>query len=403
VGPGKIEFAPERDHEIFEQVPASAAVFAVSGPAGDPYVSKTSNLRRRLLRLLGEPAEHSRKLSLRDRVTQIEYWPTASDFESWLVLYRVLRERFPDKYRERLRLRFAPLIKLNLDNPYPRAYVTTRVGRLNSKSFYYGPFRSRDAAERFLNDSLDFFKMRRCVDDLAPDPSFPGCIYSEMKMCLAPCFRGCTDEQYAAEAARVARYFDSEGASLERELVAERDEASERLEFEAASALHARIEKAGAATAQRPEIARRVDLLSALIVQRSSEPGSVNLFVVEAGRISPAIAFRVSAQPVLAAENHGRKAHSHAHSPVHSMEARIEEALAMRPAMPTSTAGEVMEHLALLKRWYFRGSRTGEIFLADERGELPMRRIVRGISRVYRGEAAEAQAPPAVVQISGAQ
>jgi hypothetical protein len=30
-----------------------------------------------------------------------------------------------------------------------------------------------------------------------------------------------------------------------------------------------------------------------------------------------------------------------------------------------------------------------EIFLADEKNFLPMRRIVRGISRVYRGEAPE--------------
>ena len=64
-------------------------------------------------------------------------------------------------------------------------------------ALYYGPFVSRIAAEKFMNDSLDFFKMRRCVDDLHPDPKFPGCIYSEMKMCLAPCFKGCTDEEYA--------------------------------------------------------------------------------------------------------------------------------------------------------------------------------------------------------------
>jgi hypothetical protein len=53
-----------------------------------------------------------------------------------------------------------------------------------------------------------------------------------------------------------------------------------------------------------------------------------------------------------------------------------------------------MEHLALLKRWYYRGSRMGEVFFADAKGELPMRRIVRGISRVFRGEKAEAEVKP---------
>jgi hypothetical protein len=48
-----------------------------------------------------------------------------------------------------------------------------------------------------------------------------------------------------------------------------------------------------------------------------------------------------------------------------------------------------MEHLAILKRWCYRGTRAGEIFFADARGELPMRRLVRGIGRVYKGEAPE--------------
>ena len=61
---------------------------------------------------------------------------------------------------------------------------------------------------------------------------------------------------------------------------------------------------------------------------------------------------------------------------------------------------ETMEHLAMLKRWYYRGSRLGEIFFADDKGILPMRRVVRGISRVYRGEKAEDK-PTTEAQIPG--
>ena len=76
------------------------------------------------------------------------------------------------------------------------------------------------------------------------------------------------------------------------------------------------------------------------------------------------------------------------------MEARIQAALAeFLPAEPHS-AIERMEHLAILKRWFYRGSRTGEIFFADGKGELPMRRIVRGIGRVYKGEAPETEVTP---------
>src|SRR5208282_6040214 len=244
------------------------AVFLLQGadPHAEPYVSKTANLRRRLQRLLGPVAERTKKLNLRDRVCGIEYAATGSDFESGFLLYSVLRAAFPKAYSNRMRFRFAPLVKLHLENEYPRASVTTRLGRLNGRSLYYGPFVSRVAAEKFMNDSLDFFKMRRCVDDLQPDPKFPGCIYSEMKMCLAPCFKGCSDEEYAVEVSRVQSYFDSNGESLFREFSMQRDAASTSLAFEDAAAIHTRLEKLKPILSQLPEGVRRLDRLSALVV-----------------------------------------------------------------------------------------------------------------------------------------
>src|SRR5947209_6374935 len=215
-----IPFSIDHPADFFSQFPASPAVFALRGAEGsaEPYVSKTTNLRKRLQRLLAPPESQSKRLNLRERTVTIEYSLTGSDFESVLLLYQTLRREFPDTYQKRLRLRPAPVIRLNLENEYPRAYVTTRIGKMGGRSLYYGPFRSRALADKFLNDSLDLFKMRRCTFDLNPDPSFPGCVYSEMKMCLAPCFKGCTDEACAAEVGRVQEYFDSGGQCLLREL-----------------------------------------------------------------------------------------------------------------------------------------------------------------------------------------
>jgi len=371
----QLEFQPAQDADAFAAVPASAAVFLLRGDEpSEPYVAKTANLRRRLQRLLSPPEEHTKRLNLRDRVRWIEYTPTGSDFESGFLLYKVLRLTFPKTYAARLRLRFAPLVKLHLDNEYPRASITTRLGRLHGKSLYYGPFPSRTAAEKFANDSLDFFKMRRCVDDLHPDPAFPGCIYSEMKMCLAPCFKGCSDEDYSEEVNRVQAYLDSSGRSLERELSHQRDDASSNLDFEAAAALHARIEKLQPVLAQLPEVVQRIDRLAGVIVQRSSEESCVALFRIDGGCIAGPAVFSISPPE---------------HTKSQSMESRVQLALDGIAHPPAASALETMEHLAILRRWYYRGTRAGEIFLADEKNSLPLRRIVRGISRVYRGEAPE--------------
>jgi excinuclease UvrABC nuclease subunit len=385
----RIEFRPETDAEVFSALAAAPAVFLLRGEDAhsEPYVSKTANLRRRLQRLLSMPEERTKRLNLRDRVRWIEYTMTGSDFESGFVLYQVLRAVFPKTYSNRLRLRFAPLVKLHLENEFPRASITTRLGRISGKrisgnNVYYGPFASRVAAEKFMNDALDFFKMRRCVEDLHPDPKFPGCVYSEMKMCLAPCFRGCTDDEYHAEVVRVEDFLDSRGESLKRQMAAERDDASAKMEFETAAAIHARLDKLTPVLQQLPEFVQRIDQAHGVIVQRSAQrsaqsprqPESVALFRVDGGALAGPLEF-----PISGAE----------HTKSQSMEARIQAALTAFPAAKPVSALERMEHMAILKRWCYRSTRAGEIFFADARGELPMRRLVRGIGRVYKGEAPE--------------
>jgi excinuclease ABC subunit C len=374
----RLEFLPEHDAELFAAAPAASAVFVLraADDGSEPYVSKSSNLRRRLQRLLG--AGEGRKLNLRDRVRFVEWTPTGSDFEASFLLYKTLRREFPQTYEKRLRLRFAPLVKLILSNPYPRATVTARISGLKGNAKYYGPFVSRVAAEKFANDSLDLFKMRRCTDDLHPDPAFPGCIYSEMKMCLAPCFKGCSDEEYAAEVGRVQQYLQSGGQSLVREIERMRDEASANLDFEGAAALHTRLEKVKAATAQLPAVVRRLDDLSGVMIQPSAEPESVALFKIEAGMLCESVSLNVGAQAEA----------DHLRSKPLSMEVRILDRLASVEDCRPRSALEWMEHIAILGRWYYRSAKTGELFLSDSSGELPMRRVVRGVSRVFRGEKA---------------
>jgi excinuclease ABC subunit C len=376
----KLEFRPGDDRSFFAAVPAKPAVFLLRGEdrSSEPYVTKTANLRRRLLRLLGPAEPGTRRLNLRERVRYLEYTETCSDFESGFLLYEVFRQAFAKTYSERLHLRPVPLVKLILENEYPRVAITTRISSLKSKNIYYGPFPTKAAAEKFANDSLDFFKLRRCTDDLHPDPAFPGCIYSEMKMCDGPCFKGCTDEAYAAEVDRVRGYFDTSGRSLVQILSAERDAASANLEFENAAALHARLEKLHAVRAQVDDIIRPITALRGLMIQPSEQPESVKLFKIESGMIAEPVLLHLGNRQIV----------GDVKSPT-SMESRITEALSTVPDPHPHSAQQWTEHLGLLKRWYYRTNKTGEVFFADDKGDLPMRRIVRGVSRVYKGEKAQ--------------
>jgi hypothetical protein len=158
---------------------------------------------------------------------------------------------------------------------------------------------------------------------------------------------------------------------LVREIVQQRDQASTNLEFENAATLHATAEKLKPVLSQLSEIVRRIDQLTAIMVQPSAIPESVTFFSIDAGLIADPLSF-----PIQATE----------HTKSQSMESRVQATLATLSPPHSKSALETMEHLALLKRWFYRSTRAGEIFFADIKGGLPLRRLVRGIARVYRGE-----------------
>ena len=405
-----IPFSTDHPADFFAQFAAVPAVFVLRGTdaSAEPYVGKTTNLRRRLQRLLAPPESQSKRLNLRDRTAAIEYSRTGSDFESVLLLYWALRREFPDSYQKRLRLRPAPVVRFNLENEYPRAYVTTRIGKLGGKSLYYGPFRSRVVADKFLNNSLDLFKMRRCTFNLNPDPAFPGCVYSEMKMCLAPCFKGCTDQAYRAEVARVQDYFDSGGASLLRELEAERERLSAELDFEAAAAQHTKIAKIKGILSACDDICGRLDRFDAVMIQPSVEEKSVALFRFYGGELKGPVILAMEAQeeksPGLqeqtsqtpddqtpADQAQGPRTEAVA---APSMESRIRTVLESIDSSGSHSAQRFNEELAILKRWYYRSHKVGEVLFASQEGGLPMRKIVRATTRVYRGEKESAAPQP---------
>ena len=274
--PEQIPF--DKARPAWGEIPAAAGVFALFGEdeRAEPYISRTPNLRRRIRRLLEARPDQSKRLQLAGRVARIEYALTGSDFEALLRLCEASWTAFGDRARKRLHLKSPSLLRMTVENAYPRVYVTNRVTKVGMEDLY-GPFPSRIAAERINENMLDLFKLRRCVEELAPDPAFPGCVYSEMKKCLAPCFKGCSDERYGEEAAAVRAFLQTRGASLVEAIEKERDSASELMEFEKAAELHARLTKAQAVAAEAPEVVRALAHLDGVVVQAAADAEHVCL------------------------------------------------------------------------------------------------------------------------------
>jgi hypothetical protein len=443
---------PANDLEAWlHDLPARPAVFALFGPeasagnpALEPYISKTANLRRRMHRLLAPSFAGGKRLHLGGTAVRLDYSEVGSDFATALLMLQAVRRYCGERVRKHLHLRTPSLLRLAWENRYPRVYVTNRVTQ-RALATTYGPFPSRAAAERYLDDSLNFFELRRCTEELHPDPMFPGCVYSEMKMCLAPCFKGCSDERYAAEAEQVREYFASRGAWTMARLEKERDSASTALDFEKAARLHERIQKMKSVAQQTAPLVHPLAELDAVILQPAvtqpivaadgkpekmsnralrTEATHVAIYLVRAGRILGPGFYSVEgmrhpneragstslfAHPTLleptpleappvtqgadpCAQPAGTKVARGQLEP--RLQAVLEE-LESQARSEKASPEQLNEHLSLLARWYYRPAnrRVGEIFFREEAtaadsspGPFPLSRILRGVSRVFCGQ-----------------
>jgi excinuclease ABC subunit C len=405
-----LPFSPAEADQILRAIPAKPGVFALCGPRKEdaPYLTHTTDLRRRMRRLLDPPESQSKRLNLRDKVARIEYTLTGSKFESSLVLYDASAFHFGyAEARRRLKLHTPYFLRIATENEFPRVYATNRLSR-RALAHLYGPFPSRAAAERYCDAVLDLFKLRRCHEDLEPYPEHPGCVYGEMKKCLEPCKQACTGEQYAAETSAVTRFFDTRGESMIIQIGLDREAAAANLEFERAAALHAEWHKVKAAAAFADWIVRPIPRLRAIIVQPAAHTADdieeAALFLLEGGclvgprrlstlgvravREQTTVGSSLFAQPLMlqAIPLDGDPANATPDSP----EERATQAIAsLESAVGNSSDLALLsDHLSLLRRWYYRPEkqRSGEIFIPNPEGQWPVRRILRGAARMAIGD-----------------
>ena len=341
-----------------QALPNRQAVFMLWPRAGKPFLARTNVLRKRLLRLLG---------TLRGTVERIEYQFVGSRLEAQFLVLELARKYLGPSYREDIRLRLPPYVKLILSNRFPRAQVTAHIGR--APAVYFGPFRNRSTAVKFESEFLDLFQLRRCQDDLSPSPSHPGCIYGEMGRCLRPCQEAVGVAEYAGEAERVAEFLRTSGRSLTGLAESARERLSAEMDFEGAALMHQRLQRVQEVLGLRDEMAREVERLNAIAVTPSTEPDAVELGWLRGG----------------VWRGFSRIEFNPADGTSVSLDARLRE-LALSVESPNVESKLRMEHLAVIARWFYSSWRDGELLMVDDWTKIPYRKLVNAVSRIAHGQ-----------------
>jgi excinuclease UvrABC nuclease subunit len=199
-----------------------------------------------------------------------------------------------------------------------------------------------------------------------------------MKMCLAPCFAGCTKQEYDVEVQRLVSFLETNSASLRNSYEQEREKASEELDFERAATIHKKIEKLDDVLRGRPELARRIQELDAVMLQRTTEEQAIGFYAVRGGRLAEPFTLRFgdTSEPRSAEET------------VRDYLEGVMAADLPKVSNTRQSTSDLTDHLWLVARWFYSQPRDGEIIFRDK--DWPYRRILRACSRLLASKKEEA-------------
>jgi excinuclease ABC subunit C len=365
---------PAEFDRVLEELPNRQAVFLLWPRAGKPYLARTNVLRKRLKRLMG----NLRATVSSGKLDRIEYQFAGSRLAAQFLVLELARKHLGAGYRNEIRLRMPPYVKLILSNPFPRTQVTNHIGR--ARAVYFGPFRNRSTAARFESEFLDLFQLRRCQEDLEPRPDHPGCIYGEMGRCLRPCQQAVGIDEYRGEGERVAEFLRTNGRSLAALAESARERLSAEMDFEGAALMHQRYQRIEAVLGLRDEMARAVDRLNAIaIVPAAGLSSSIAADAVELGWLREG-----------SWQGFSRLEFSPADGASVSLDARL-RGLAVAVPLNAAVGVERMEQLATVARWFYSSWCDGELLMVDDWAKIPYRKLVNAVSRIAQGQSSHHQ------------
>jgi excinuclease ABC subunit C len=180
-----------------DHLPAEPGVYIYRNVRGKIlYVGKARSLRQRVRSYFQESRPHDLKTRhLVAEIADLETIITDTEVEA-LILESTLVRKHQPKYNIHLKDdKSFPYLKLTVQEPYPRIFITRRVHR--DGALYFGPFLPAGHARRTVKLVNRYFQLRTCNLEIDGTLDRP-CLDYQMKRCLGPCVATlCSKEEYA--------------------------------------------------------------------------------------------------------------------------------------------------------------------------------------------------------------
>ena len=223
--------------EKIPHLPESPGVYLWRDAEGKVlYVGKAKRLRSRVRSYVA--SDHAESVKTRALMQQVEALDTIvvpSEAHALILEANLIKEYKP---RFNIALRddkSYPYIKVTVQEPFPRVWVTRRLQ--NDGARYFGPYTDVGAMRRSLDVVKRLFTVRSCNFDMPKQMPDRPCLDYHIGRCKAPCILAQTQGEYAAMIDEVLDFLEGKPDEVERKLRERMALAAESLDFERAAQL----------------------------------------------------------------------------------------------------------------------------------------------------------------------
>lgn len=216
-------------------LPTRPGVYLFRDRAGEVlYVGKAKSLRARVRTYLQADAARSIKLAeLGRRMRSVETFVVDNEAEALLLEWNLIKEHAPP-FNIRLRDdKSYPYIKVTVNEPFPRIFVTRRLREDGGR--YFGPFTDVKAMRRALRSIKRMYTVRSCHYKMPGEMPDRPCLDYHIGRCKAPCAGLQSDVEYREMIGEIIDILQGRTRPVRRAVELRMREAAERLEFEIAA------------------------------------------------------------------------------------------------------------------------------------------------------------------------
>src|SRR3954471_24987993 len=198
------------------------------------YVGKAKRLRSRVRSYVAQDHVESIKTrALMQQVQAVETIVVPTEEAALILEANLIKEHHP-KYNIALRDdKSYPYIKVTVQEPFPRVYVTRHL--VNDGGRYFGPYTDVAAMRRALNVVKRIFTVRSCNYDMPKVMPDRPCLDYHIGRCKAPCILAQTQGEYAAMIDEVILFLDGRTDEVVRRVSDRMALAADALDFERAA------------------------------------------------------------------------------------------------------------------------------------------------------------------------